>query len=676
MFADESVKDVVNAVEMWPKMEKARKEDNVHRIMLSCAMRFSQGILAVLAVLLLVISTQDSIEMILNFTAVYFISGFDNVAFELAQWGKYGTVLEAEAKRIEDLPAPPCIFRKYRHIRYCWTILPIALILLSLVSTVTYGQTSTKFWLTKRLRVQFEDGTDFEPFSGCYMLNPDSVRHRLADPRVVYDSFYENPISAKFGYCRDQRKWYLYTGDSLSACDIHHGHTVAYSEKTYSFDISSNFDGGWFSESGAPLEVYFFEREEDLDDKQCSAFLGDGICNFQLNIFDYNFDSGDCCAATCDGTRCGYGTMKKAFDTDVANGYGYQECRDSAMVAITIYLNSVFREEVLFGQDITFADADPRDPLMILNCEGSIVLTVYIDVVMMNKAETVFVPDGASCSMMVKNVTSRDTPIWFVDYTIYHGCENSANFDPFVIVTGNSFEKEVTTFRRIPDCFLNKLSDHVNFTTIYTGTGPSNQAVQWLLEDSLEYSNCELPNFIERYALATINFAAPLVDTTEEADPSTSLNQEKLWINKDRHCAWRVVACDVNGKVSGLNLGDAAVIGTMATEIGILKSLTKIRLRGGALYGTIPPEIRELKNLEKFDISQNFMTGTIPSGIAQLTNLQWLLISSNTFTGTIPSILQKMSSISRIEMYSNNFTSTLPDEIESMSNLQYALFSE
>jgi len=675
IFADESVKDIVTAVEMWPKIKKVKKEDNIQRIMLSCTMRFSQGILASLVVLLLVISTQDVIDIILNFTAVNFISGFDDVAFELAQWGKYGPVLEAEAKRIENLPAPPCIFRKYQHIRYFWTILPIALVLISLVSTVTYSQTSTKLWLTTRLRVQFEDGTNFENYSGCYILNRNSVMNRLTDKRVVYDGYYENPTSAKFGYCRDNRKWYLYTGDNLSACDIPPKNKIAYSEKTYSFDIASSFDGGWVSQSGTPLEVYFFEKEEELDDKQCSAFLGDGICNPNFNVADYNFDSGDCCAATCDETRCGYGTMKKLFDTDVANAYGYEDCKDPAMMPITIYLNRVFREETVFRQDTTFVDAEPRDPIMILDCEGS-VLMLFVDVVMMNKAETVMIADGASCSMKIKNVTSRDTPIWFVDYTIYHGNKSDIETDPIVIATGNSFEKEVTTFRRIPACFLNKLSDHVNRTTIYTGTGPSKHAVQWLLEDSLGYSNCELTNFIERYALATINFAAPLVDTTEEADPSTSLNQENLWINKERQCAWRVVVCDINGNVSGLNLGDAAIIGTMATEIGILKSLTKIQLRGGALYGTIPPEIRELKNLEKFDIGQNFMTGTIPSGIAQLTNLQWLFISSNDFTGTIPSILGKMSSISRIEMYSNNFTSTLPDEIGSMSNLQYALFSD
>lgn len=76
LFADESVKDTVTAVEMWPKIKKSKKEDKIHMIMLSCCLRFSQGIAASIVVLLLVITTSDVIDLILNFTAVNFISGF------------------------------------------------------------------------------------------------------------------------------------------------------------------------------------------------------------------------------------------------------------------------------------------------------------------------------------------------------------------------------------------------------------------------------------------------------------------------------------------------------------------------------------------------------------------------------------------------------------------------
>jgi hypothetical protein len=40
------------------------------------------------------------------------------------KWGKYGPALEAEAKRIEGLPLPDCIYLKNKHVRYrCVTFL-------------------------------------------------------------------------------------------------------------------------------------------------------------------------------------------------------------------------------------------------------------------------------------------------------------------------------------------------------------------------------------------------------------------------------------------------------------------------------------------------------------------------------------------------------------------------
>ena len=236
IFADESLKDIVTAVETFPKFCKAKEGDKVRCMVFSCVLRFTQGMLATFVVLLLVITTADVIDIILNFTAVNFISGFDDVAFELAQWGKYGPKLEAEAERIEKLPVPDCMYRKYQHVRYRFTILPIAAVLLILLSSVAYRQNSKNAWRTQRLRVQFEDDTTFESFSGCYDIDSDtSAVSQLRSSRVVYDSFEANPSSAKIGYCSDDSKWFLFQGNSTSACDILEEEKVAYSEKTYSF---------------------------------------------------------------------------------------------------------------------------------------------------------------------------------------------------------------------------------------------------------------------------------------------------------------------------------------------------------------------------------------------------------------------------------------------------------
>ena len=67
--------------------------------------------------LLLVITAPDVVDSILNFTAVNFISGLDEIGYELALWGKYGPKLENKAKRIGAEPLPECMRFKPKYAR-------------------------------------------------------------------------------------------------------------------------------------------------------------------------------------------------------------------------------------------------------------------------------------------------------------------------------------------------------------------------------------------------------------------------------------------------------------------------------------------------------------------------------------------------------------------------------
>uniref|UniRef100_A0A7S4EMF5 Uncharacterized protein n=1 Tax=Pseudo-nitzschia australis TaxID=44445 RepID=A0A7S4EMF5_9STRA len=244
IFADESLQDIVTAVECWPKFSKVKKEDKVGLIMFSCILRFTQGVLATVVVLLLVVNTADAVEIVLNFTAVNFISGFDGLAFNLARGGKYGPKLEAETKRIEELHVPDCMHQKYNHVRYQLTVLPIALALIISLALIGLRQNSPEFWLTKRLRVQFKDGTSVEPYSGCYDLDPVSKNFHK---RRGYKSFNSTQDGARFDYCPDSRRWFLHNKSSEFACKEGKIQQLAYSEKTSTFDISSSFESVWYS---------------------------------------------------------------------------------------------------------------------------------------------------------------------------------------------------------------------------------------------------------------------------------------------------------------------------------------------------------------------------------------------------------------------------------------------
>lgn len=229
VFADESLKDIVTAVETFPNFKRIKQGDKVHLIILSCLLRLIQGLLASFVVFLLVCTTNDVVDIVLNFTAVNFISSFDDVAFELAQWGKYGPAIKAEADRIEELPCPACMHRKRQHIRYVFTVVPVFIALLLCLILLTYRQDSSRFWLTDTIRVQFKDDELRNVYNGCYK---ESMR---IDKRVVFQSNENNAAEAKFGYCQQEKKWYLYTGNSTHPCDIAEIDKVAFSSKTYFF---------------------------------------------------------------------------------------------------------------------------------------------------------------------------------------------------------------------------------------------------------------------------------------------------------------------------------------------------------------------------------------------------------------------------------------------------------
>eukprot|EP00531_Pseudo-nitzschia_arenysensis_P000586 CAMPEP_0116127834 /NCGR_PEP_ID=MMETSP0329-20121206/7043_1 /TAXON_ID=697910 /ORGANISM="Pseudo-nitzschia arenysensis, Strain B593" /LENGTH=1048 /DNA_ID=CAMNT_0003621943 /DNA_START=256 /DNA_END=3405 /DNA_ORIENTATION=+ len=678
-FADASVKDVVTAVETFPRFSRAKPGDKVWLIVLSCVLRLFQGLLSTIVVFLLVVNTSDVIDIILNFTAVNFVSDFDDIAFELCQWGKYGPSLKVEADRIVTLPAPACIYRKYQHVRYRWTVVPIAFVLLIGLFVISMNQSSLNDWLTVNLRIQFKDDPLRYGFNGCYRFT------ERIDKRVIFESYKANKEQAKIGYCSEKRKWFLFTGDETNACNLTKEEEWAISSKTYAFDIATVFEETWYSPTGTPLELYFFDdKKNNLDDDECGAFIGDGTCNdLFLNIIDHNYDDGDCCATTCNSLECGStNKLTAAFNTNVTSGNGYQHCIDPQMKPVTFKIDNIHfpvaaaTNNVNYANQNPFADLDPIDPPLSVICEGKNVLSVNINEEMELQTETILVPDGAKCGVSIKNVTAGLRRLPYVNYTVFHGDEKSIETDPIVIFQADSFEENFKSFERIPDCFFEKLDGHVERSTMYTGDDISNQAIQWLLEDSSGFSNCEDNQFLERYALAAINFAAPK-QVKEENNSSDS--SAELWIDESGQCDWIFVEC-VDGSVIELDLGsgvtNARLSGTIATEIGLLTNLSWLNMRANKLSGSVPSEIGEWKTMSYFGIELNELTGTIPTEIGNMASLTYFGLVGNDMNGTIPSQVFKLPFLSTLSIAANNLSGSIPEEIGMASSLELIIIED
>jgi hypothetical protein len=127
-------------------------------------------------------------------------------------------------------------------VRYRFTVIPIAFVLLACITVIAIRQDSSNAWITKNLRVQYDSESPYGIYSGCYHISTDIAR---SDKRFVYVSDEYNVDEAKFGYCKGRLKWFLFKGNSTSACEVEDIDVLAISDRTYDFDISVTFEESW-----------------------------------------------------------------------------------------------------------------------------------------------------------------------------------------------------------------------------------------------------------------------------------------------------------------------------------------------------------------------------------------------------------------------------------------------
>ena len=73
---------------------------------------------------------------------------------------------------------------------------------------------------------------------------------------------------------------------------------------------------------------------------------------------------------------------------------------------------------------------------------------------MTNNTETAMIEDGAICKLVVRNTTGATSdwdnePIWYVNYTIFHGHEGAIEIQQVVILQQQSCKNELVDFQRV-----------------------------------------------------------------------------------------------------------------------------------------------------------------------------------------------------------------------------------
>ena len=108
-------------------------------------------------------------------------------------------------------------------------------------------------------------------------------------------------------------------------------------------------------------------------------------------------------------------------------------------------------------------------------------------------------------------------------------------------------------------------------------------------------------------------------------------------------------------QVTGLNLPDKNLNGTIPAELGALTSLTTLNLSDNRLTGPIPTELGALTALTHLYLYGNALTGAIPE-LSLLTALTQLNLAKNDLAGPIPAALGGLTSLINLNLAGNDLS--------------------
>ena len=131
-------------------------------------------------------------------------------------------------------------------------------------------------------------------------------------------------------------------------------------------------------------------------------------------------------------------------------------------------------------------------------------------------------------------------------------------------------------------------------------------------------------------------------------------------------------------RVTGLNLMDRGLSGTIPDALGRLSMLTHLNLRSNpGLNGEIPDALGNLRNLRLLNLHSNSHTGAVPD-LRRITGLEELYLANNAngdkvagsgLTGEIPTWLNGMTNMRELWLWGNNLSGTIPN-LSGMTSLQ------
>lgn len=133
LMPDASLTDIITAYQIFPHFSSTNDDRWSRR--LAGLLRMIQGISATFVALVLILTSDTSIDIILNFTAVNFISDIDGTLFSLAKNGVFGAKLGDAAKHISNKLLPK---DTTEHKTFNYVVVMVLVFLLMVSATIWY----------------------------------------------------------------------------------------------------------------------------------------------------------------------------------------------------------------------------------------------------------------------------------------------------------------------------------------------------------------------------------------------------------------------------------------------------------------------------------------------------------------------------------------------------------
>lgn len=165
----------------------------------------------------------------------------------------------------------------------------------------------------------------------------------------------------------------------------------------------------------------------------------------------------------------------------------------------------------------------------------------------------------------------------------------------------------------------------------------ADKAINWLVQEAYFENKDTIdltPKTVQRFALLVLYFSLYTGGSTgKDVLPNWGMR------NQD-DCLWTGIKCNDMGQVTKIALNDLNLKGTLATELGLLKTLEHLDVAKNKIKGKIPEEIYDLTALKQMFLYHNELSGTISTKIGNLPNITHFHLSHNELSGEIPNEIQ------------------------------------